>query len=193
MNIQSLYPIFKTVHILSMSSSIIIMIVGELLLLSGGYLQSAPALYRSSHRLSGISEGLGMLGLVAGIGTALTGGWGLLRSWLILAYLLIILTFVLGKLFVMPWQKRVETVMTNPDGVVVADLQHMLRERRAILGRWLVMLVFIGIVMVMRMKPSIVITPPTASAADVAEVDNTRFDEPSVVAAQKSYAGVPKS
>jgi hypothetical protein len=190
-NIQSLYPIFKTVHILSMSTSVIIMIVGELLLVSGGYLQAAPALYRGSHRLSGISEKLGLLGLIAGVATALTGGWGLFPSWLILAYTLIILTFVLGKLFVLPWKARVEKLMANPAGVPVAELQSILRERRAILGRWLVVAVFIGIVMVMRLKPSIVIVPPVTSAADVAKSEQVRFDEPSVIAAQIASVNEP--
>lgn len=81
----------------------------------------------------------------------------------------------------MPWQKRVETVMANPAGVSVAELQSILRERRAILGRWLVVAVFIGIVMVMRMKPSIVIVPPVTSAADVAQSEQVRFDEPSLI------------
>lgn len=181
MNIQSLYPIFKTVHVLSMSTSIIVMIVGEILLVSGGYLQAAPALYRGSQRLSSLSEKLGLLGLIAGAGTAITGGWGLFPAWLVLAYALIVLTFVLGKMFVLPWQNRVQVVMSNPAGVSVAELQSLLRERRAILGRWLVVAVFIGIVMVMRIKPSITILPSVASANDVAQSEQARFDEPSLI------------
>lgn len=186
MNIQTLYPIFKTIHIASMSTSVIVMIVGELMLLFGGYLQAAPTLYKGSKLLSQVSEKLGLIGLLAGAGTALTGGWGLFRPWLILAYLLIVLTFVLGKWFVLPWKKRVDAVMTNPKGVVVGDLQHLLRDRRAVLGRWLVVAVFIGIVTVMRVKPNIEIAPVVTTAAEVNHVDNTRYDEPSVASAPSS-------
>lgn len=186
MNIQTLYPIFKTIHVASMSTAVTALIVGELLLLLGGYLQAAPTLYRGSKLLSHVSEKLGLIGLLAGAGTALTGGWGLFRPWLILAYLLIVLTFILGKWFVLPWKSRVDAVMTNPNGIVVGDLQHLLRERRAVLGRWLVVAVFIGIVTVMRVKPNIEIAPVVTTAAEVTHADNTRYDEPSIAAAPSS-------
>jgi hypothetical protein len=46
--------------------------------------------------------------------------------------------------------------------------------------------VFIGIVTVMRVKPNIEIAPVVTTAAEVSHVDNTRYDEPSVVAAPSS-------
>jgi hypothetical protein len=170
-NFASLYPTLKSIHALLMSSAFILSVVSEILLLSGAYLQSAPKLYKWSHRLRKLSSPLALLGLGFGVATALSAGWSLLTPWLVLAYLLIALTFVIGGKFVMPWEKRVEALIARPEGASVTELQTLLRERGAIVARWAVVLVLVGILLVMRLKPSFNNLLSVASVDTITQVE----------------------
>jgi plastocyanin len=172
MNAGSLYPILKSVHIFCMITGFSLLVLGELLLIGGAYLRSAPRLFHWSRRTGTISFLLRAVGVFAGIGTAITGGWSLVAPWLLLAYVLIGITFILEGLFIKPWEQRLQAATAHPE--TVTAMQQILRERRAVLARGLVLLVFVGIFLTMRLKPSfgtansVQAAVPTSSAqADV--------------------------
>jgi plastocyanin len=151
---ESLYPILKTIHATAMTIAFVMLVLREIMLLSGGYLQAAPRLYRRSKRIAKVSEPLAMGGILAGVLTALVGGWNLLTPWLVLAYALIASTFIFGGKFILPWEKRLEALEASPDGLTTAAIQPILRERRALFGRWLMIVIILSVMVVMRTKPS---------------------------------------
>jgi plastocyanin len=151
---ESLYPILKTIHATAMTIAFVMLVVREIMLLSGGYLQAAPRLYRWSKRIAKVSEPLALGGLLAGVLTALVGGWDLLTPWLVLAYVLIASTFIFGGKFILPWEKRLEALEASPDGLTTAAIQPILRERGAMFGRWLMIVIILSVMVVMRTKPS---------------------------------------
>jgi hypothetical protein len=176
MNFATLYPTLKSLHATLMIAAFSLTFICEILLLSGAYLQSAPRLYRWSQRIGKYSSPLALLGLAAGIATALSAGWNLLTPWLVLAYVLIAFTFVIGGKLVLPWEKRVEALVARPEGASVAEIQKLLRERRAIVGRWAVVLILVGIMLVMRVKPTFRGITSVASADSSAQVETVSAD-----------------
>jgi hypothetical protein len=176
MNFATLYPTLKSLHATLMIAAFVLTFAGEILLLSSAYLQSAPKLYRWSRRLSKFSSPLAMLGLLAGVLTALSGGWSLLTPWLLLAYALIALSFVIGGKLVLPWEKRAEALLERPEGASVAEVQKLLRERKAIVGRWAFMVILVSIMLVMRLKPTFRTITSVASVDTSAQVEIVSAD-----------------
>ncbi len=176
MNFATLYPTLKSLHATLMIAAFVLTFASEILLLSGAYLQSAPKLYRWSQRVGKYSSPLAMLGLLAGVLTALSAGWNLLTPWLVLAYVLIALTFVIGGKLVLPWEKRAEELLARSEGASVAELQKLLRERKAIVGRWAVVLILVGIMLVMRVKPTFRGITSVAAAESSAQVETVSAD-----------------
>jgi hypothetical protein len=170
-NFASLYPTLKSIHALLMSSAFILLVINEIILLSGAYLQSAPRLYHWSQRLGKVSAPMAILGMIFGIATAVSAGWSLLTPWLVLAYVLIVLSFSIGGKFVTPWEKRVDALLERSEGAALNELQPLFRERGAIVARWAVVLVLVGVLLVMRLKPSFNNLLSVASLDTAAQVE----------------------
>jgi hypothetical protein len=154
MELENFYPIIRIVHIYSMRTALILLIVAEGLLLWAANTPSAPRLFQWSLRLDRVSLFLRITGILAGIVTAIVGGWNLLAPWLLLAYGLMILHNVFIKIFIVPWQQQLQAQMAGPTNADVIAFQQALIKRDATVKRWIALLIFLSIFPVMLLKPS---------------------------------------
>jgi hypothetical protein len=154
MELENFYPIIRIVHIYSMRTALILLIVAEGLLLWAANTPSAPRLFQWSLRLDRVSLFLRITGILAGIVTAIVGGWNLLAPWLLLAYGLMILHNVFIKIFIVPWQQQLQAQIAGPTNADVIAFQQALIKRDATVKRWIALLIFLSIFPVMLLKPS---------------------------------------
>lgn len=90
------------------------------------------------------------LGLAAGI----LGAFDMLATWLLLAYALFFVTFVLHRSIGAPWFGRMTALSAAaPDGAAGAELQAVIHDRRAALLFWYTIAMVIGFVFIMVVKP----------------------------------------
>jgi hypothetical protein len=153
MDLESLYPILRMIHIYSMRFALLLLVISEGLLLWGGMRVSAPRFFQWSLGLDRVSLFLRILGILAGLTTAIVGRWNLLAPWLLLAYFLMILHNVFLKVFVAPWQQEVKAQIVGPNTDGEKSFHQLFFKRDAIVKRWIALLIFLSIFPLMLFKP----------------------------------------
>jgi Predicted integral membrane protein (DUF2269) len=93
-------------------------------------------------------------GLVLGIAAGLLGAFDMLAPWLLLAYGLFFLTFLLHRFIGAPWFERMTWLSTQvPDGGASAELDAAIHDRAAGWLFWYTIAMIIGFVFIMVVKP----------------------------------------
>ncbi len=111
-----------------------------------------------SHARLGLVAGrvVGVLvavGVVSGIALVFFGGWSLFTPWLLLSFALIGLLIGVESALVSPWQAKVRPALQN--GGLSAEADDILGDRRALMGRLTMIVLFALIVATMKTKPDI--------------------------------------
>jgi len=123
-------------HILAMFSAITVVVGAELLAnyaIRRRDIGMLRAYFRLGPRADQVGLGLLVLGIVFGLIAALTIGWDLLTAWLIIAYVLVALTLIVGFSSV-PYLGRVEAALPDADGDPPSpDLEVLLSSPRLLL------------------------------------------------------------
>jgi len=108
--------IWTFLHILTMFAAVTIVAGAELFLASAAYRRDPVALRayfgiaKRVDLLGGIFLGLG---IIFGIIAAIVIGWDLLSGWLLVAYVLVALTFIVDGVFAGPHRRKLEGVVTR--------------------------------------------------------------------------------
>ena len=149
--------IFKFLHIVSMFGAVTL-IVGSILFLDLVGRNRDIGAYRRldavSQRTDMVAIGLFLAGIVFGFLTALTGGFDLTASWLVLAYILVGAIFVEGFLVSLPWYARIRAAANDPDERRAAmNVERHLRSPRHLALVTLIVLLWAGVIFVMVVKP----------------------------------------
>ncbi len=93
-------------------------------------------------------------GLTLGLAAGFVGAFNLLATWLLLAYALFFLTFLLHRLIGAPWfEKMTALSAVASDGLAPDDLAAAIHDRRAGMLFWYTIAMVIGFVFIMVVKP----------------------------------------
>lgn len=151
--------IFKFLHIVSMFGAVTL-IVGSILFLDIVGRNRDVAAYRRLdavvQRTDMVALGLFLAGLVFGFLTALTGGFDLAASWLVLAYILVGALFAEGFLVTIPWYSRIRDAANDPDETrAAANVERLLRSPRHLVLVTVIVLLWAAVIFVMVVKPDL--------------------------------------
>jgi uncharacterized membrane protein len=109
--------IWTFLHILSMFSAVTVIVGAELLALYA-IRRRDIGMVRAYFRLGKLADQVGMtlflIGIAFGLIAAVTIGWALLTGWLVIAYVLVVLTIVIGFSSV-PYLGRLEAALPEHD------------------------------------------------------------------------------
>lgn len=93
-------------------------------------------------------------GLAFGLAAGLVGAFDMFATWLLLAYGLFFLTFVLHRTIGAPWFERMTLLSAAaPDGSATPELSAAIHDRRAAMLFWYTVAMIIGFVFIMVAKP----------------------------------------
>jgi hypothetical protein len=93
-------------------------------------------------------------GMLFGLAAGLVGAFNLLAPWLLLAYSLFFLTFLLHRFVGAPWFERMTALSaTAADGPASPELVAVIHDRWAGLLFWYTIAMVIGFVFIMVVKP----------------------------------------
>jgi hypothetical protein len=149
-------PLWKFLHVLSMFSSVTLLVGGDALFHALRRTGDRPALRRFLAVVSplfGVGVGLLTLGVVFGLLTAASGGFDFLARWLVGAYVIVAVLYLVGLLAGLPYYRNAATALA-PD----ADDE---RARRALddsrgWGSLAISVVgYVAIIFLMVVKPAI--------------------------------------
>ncbi len=124
-------PILKFIHIAIMFMAVAASVGSGLLLLRIARARDVPAIrvvFNLGKSFGSLAGGLYVVGMIFGLITAYTGGWNLFAPWLLIAYVLFIVTAVNGGVVFGPWEARVVQAATASEGSVSTELQKVLDE-----------------------------------------------------------------
>jgi uncharacterized membrane protein len=94
------------------------------------------------------------LGLLFGLATAWTGGFDLLRPWLLIAYVLFVAATGLGLAIEGPWQQKVlAAAAASPDDEPSSDLLRLVRDPRERFAFWATVVILAAFIFDMVFKP----------------------------------------
>ena len=151
--------IFEFLHIVSMFGAVTL-IVGSIVFLDIVGRNRDVAAYRRLdamvQRTDMVAIALFLAGIVFGFLTALTGGFDLTASWLVLAYILVGAIFVEGFLVTVPWYSRIRAAANDPDEARAAlNVERHLRSRRHLALVTVIVLLWAAVIFVMVVKPDL--------------------------------------
>jgi uncharacterized membrane protein len=151
--------IFKYLHILTMFTAVTLMFGGEVLF----HLLRRTDDVRSLRRFVAVVDpvfrigvGLLTLGVVFGLLAAVTIGWNLAAGWLVLAYVLIALIYLVGFGIGVPYFGRVRAAfrdLPDDEGASTPALRRVLDDRRGTFGLVASVVLYAAIIYVMVAKP----------------------------------------
>jgi hypothetical protein len=149
--------ILKFLHIVSMFAAVTL-IVGSIVFLDivgrnrdvGAYRRLDAVVQRTDI----VALVLFLAGLVFGFLTAVTGGFDVGASWLVLAYILVAAIFVEGFLVTVPWYSRIRDAANDPDETrAAANVERLLRSGRHLALVTVIVLLWAAVIFVMVVKP----------------------------------------
>ena len=144
-------------HILSMFGAVTVVVGAEVWANSAmrrGDLGALRAYVRISKRAEAIGGALLLLGIAFGLIAAMTIGWDLTRGWLILAYVLVGLTIIVGAVN-QPFMRQVEAALEANEGDEPgADLTALMSSPRTLIVPVLDVIIIGAIIWDMVFKPA---------------------------------------
>jgi uncharacterized membrane protein len=94
------------------------------------------------------------LGLIFGLATAFTGGFDLLRPWLLIAYALFVAATALGAGIEGPWQQKVLVAATaSPEDAPSSELMRIVHDPRERFAFWATVVILAAFIVDMVFKP----------------------------------------
>ena len=144
-------------HILSMFGAVTVVVGAEIWVNSAmrrSDLGALRAYFRVSKRAEAIGGVLLLVGIAFGLIAAMTIGWDLTRGWLVLAYVLVGLTFVVGGIN-QPFMKSVKTALDANEGDVAGpELARLFASPRTLIVPAVEILIIGVIIWDMVFKPA---------------------------------------
>jgi hypothetical protein len=150
-------PVWTFLHVLTMFAAITVIVGAELLSIYA-IVRRDRFLLRAYFRVGERADLMGMLllvlGIVFGLMAAISIGWDLLSGWLILAYVLVGLTIVVGFSSA-PYLGRLKAALPEDDAAAAGpELEALLRSRRLPLTSAAAILLTVLIIADMVFKPT---------------------------------------
>ena len=146
------YELILLAHAAALIGALACLVGAELLFLAA---RSRPAGFASwAVGVRRIGSALSAVGILAGIALVVIGQWPLLTPWLVASFVLIALLIAVGRRLVEPWEVRLK----NSLGAGLASstgVGPMLSEARPLLGRLIVIGLFVAIIGLMSAKPDL--------------------------------------
>ncbi len=153
-------PILKFAHIAFLFASFALVWATDLLFFQAarrGDLRSLASIARYGRRLIPLGIAAFFIGIGFGFLNAIVGGFDLLAPWLLLAYGMVVVMFILGLFIETPiferMAKRAEEESDAGASEPSPELGAMLADRRPLVLISISMLLWIGLIYVMVMKP----------------------------------------
>lgn len=145
-------------HIVSMFAAVTV-VVGAMLWAVWAIRTHDVAALRAYFRFVPQADKLGtvlfVMGIVFGLVAAVVIGWDLLIPWLVVAYILVVVTIILGGPIAGPYLKRVETALpTGDDESASEELSGLLASPLPVIVAVLSILAVAGIIAMMVFKPT---------------------------------------
>ena len=146
------YELILLTHASALIGAAGCLVIAEFLLLAA---RSGPVKFASAaliiRRVGNILTGIG---IIAGIALFIIGRWDFLTPWLVASFVLIVLLIDVGRRLVEPWETRLkislETGRASDTGI-----GPLVGERGALLGRIIVIGLFVLIIGLMTSKPDL--------------------------------------
>ena len=150
--------ILKFLHILAMFSAVTLIFGGVVFLDVVARTRDVVTyrrLYAVWERSDTAALVLFVAGIVFGFLTAITGGFDLTASWLILAYVIVVAIFVDSYLLTGRWYNRIKEAANRPDaGEAAEEVRRLIGTPRHIAALGISTALWAGIIFVMVVKPS---------------------------------------
>ena len=151
------FPTWKFLHIATMFFAVALAFSGEIVMrrVAGSRDPRTIAVVAGRLKpLNNLGSVLLLAGIAFGIVAALSGQIDLLAPWLISAYLLVAVAFVIGVTITDPWVGRLETAAAaSPGNEPSPELVAVIEDRRALVATAGLMTAIAAIVFVMVVKP----------------------------------------
>ena len=150
-------PILKFLHIVSMFGAVTLALGGAVFLYLIARSRDIPAYRRIDAivlRTDWVAGALFVAGITFGILTAITSGFDLTASWLILAYLLAGTILAVDFLFVAPRQQQLRSAAAEPDPSA-GDFERLVHTRGHLVGLVVGATLWVAIIFVMVTKPAL--------------------------------------
>lgn len=149
--------ILKVLHIVSMFAGVSLVLgMGSVagLIARQGDVRAIRSTFPIFIRLARLIGPFFILGLVFGLATAVTGGFDLLRPWLLIAYALFVAATALGVGIEGPWQQKVLAAATaSPDDAPSSELLGLVHDPRERFAFWATVVILAAFIVDMVFKP----------------------------------------
>lgn len=146
-----LYGSAMIAHASSMASALLLFGMGELLWVPASRGWPRPArLALRARRVAGV---LATIGVVSGIVLLLMGGWPLGTPWLLASFVIIATLMLVERKFIQPWEVRARLILREDASPV--EVKALAGEKRALLGRIAMILLFATVGALMVAKPAL--------------------------------------
>ena len=150
-------PIFKYLHIITMFMAVSFSVGPEILLHRIARTREVCTIrnaFRVGQPLGIAVPILFVIGLLFGLTAAFTGGFDFFAPWLILAYIIFAIAFIVSAAITGPWQEKVGmAAAASPDDKPSAELAALIDAKTAQYATWTLAIAIIAIVFVMVTKP----------------------------------------
>lgn len=151
-------PIWKYLHILSMVSAVTLLVGGDVLFHALRRTGDIAALRRFLGVVNPIFRvGVGMLtlGVILGLVTAATGSFSFAAGWLILAYLLVAVLYLIGLVVGLPYYKGAEAALARGDDPAMPGTHAALADIRGVGSMAASVVLYAAIIFLMVAKPGL--------------------------------------
>lgn len=157
LQVGAMLQTWKVLHIFSMFLAVTVLFAPEVLYFSAARNRDVVALRRVgmlTRRTEVLGTALFILGIVAGLLTAIAQSRSLFVTWLITAYVIVALLATLGGAVEGPWLKKMaEAAVNSPDDRPSEELQTLLKSPRQTIVLSIVGILYACIIFVMVSKP----------------------------------------
>jgi uncharacterized membrane protein len=149
--------ILKFLHIVSMFAGVSLVLgMGSVagLIARQGDVRAIRSTFPIFIRLARLIGPFFILGLIFGLATAWVGGFDLLRPWLLIAYVLFVISTGLGIAIEGPWQQKVLAAATaSPEDAPSGELMRIVHDPRERFAFWATVVILAAFIVDMVFKP----------------------------------------
>jgi hypothetical protein len=149
--------ILKFAHIATMFMAVGVAVGTEIMahrVANSGDVRAIRTYFAQARPIINIIPVLYITGLILGLAAGVLGAFNLLAPWLLLAYGLFFLTFMLHQLVGGPWFRRMTRISADlSDGPASPELESAIHDRAAGWLFWYTIAMVIGFVFIMVVKP----------------------------------------
>jgi hypothetical protein len=150
------FPLVKFLHIATLFFAVALAISGEIVvrrLAGSGDARAIGIVVERVKPLGNLSGALFLAGIVLGVVAALTGGFDLLRPWLLMSYVAVAAAFAVSAVLIDPWIARLGTAATSSDDGASAQMRGVIDDPRARYASVALMVIIAVLIFLMVVKP----------------------------------------